>query len=103
MKKNLIALACILMCLGAMAQGRIETKKFRISDFSDRITKVVMTGNEFIDAALRQEVMNRWTLSPYEFCTLAEFEANKKRAQALHRLGLLDSSPDPLHARTLLH
>ena len=80
MKKILIALACILMCLGATAQGRIETKKFRISDFSDRITKVVMTGNEFIDAALRQEVMNRWTLSPYEFCTLAEFEASKGRA-----------------------
>ncbi len=58
MKKILIALACILTCLGATAQGKIETKKSSILDFRDRITKQGMTGNESIDTALKLASMN---------------------------------------------
>jgi len=82
MKIILAAFSAAIICLSASAQGKIETKKFRIADFQDRITKVVMTGNEFTDAALKQEVMNYWTLSAYEFCSLAEFEATKTRADS---------------------
>jgi hypothetical protein len=33
------------------------------------------------DSVLRQVVMDRWTLSPFEFCTLAEFEKRKTSAE----------------------
>ena len=68
----------ILAYLSALAQGRVSTKKYIISDFSDKITKVVLPGNDLLDGALRQEVVNFWTISPFEFCTGADFEKLKK-------------------------
>ena len=62
---------------GAAAQAKITTKKFRLSDFTDRVTKVVLSGNEMMDSALKQEVAERWTVSPFEFCTGAEFSSLK--------------------------
>ena len=61
----------------ASAQGKITTKKYRISDFRDKVTKVVLTGNEVMDSALKQEIITRWSASPYEFATAEEFEALK--------------------------
>ena len=37
------------------------------------------TGNDLIDSGLRQEVVNIWTASPFEFCTMDRFEALKIR------------------------
>lgn len=62
--------------LGAYAQnGKFYTKKARLEDFSARITKVVLSGDAFADAVLRDEIAMRWQLSPYEFCTVSEYEA----------------------------
>lgn len=63
----------ILMC----AQAQIDTKKMKISDFTQKITKVVLTGNQFHDACLESEVSTKWHVSPYEFCTLDEFNQLK--------------------------
>ena len=73
----------ILLCVGLplFAQGRVTTRKHLFSDFTDKITKVVMNGGEVLDAALRQEVVDRWTASPFEFCTLEEYETLKKSDQ----------------------
>jgi hypothetical protein len=60
------------------AQGKVTTRKHLFADFSDKITKVVMSGNEVLDGALRQEVVDLWTLSPFEFCSMAEYESLKK-------------------------
>ena len=70
----------ILLCAGItlFAQGRVTTRKHLLSDFSDKITKVVMGSGEILDAALRQEVVDRWTASPFEFCTPEEYESLKK-------------------------
>ena len=57
----------------AGAQAQITTKKVKISDFTQKITKVVLTGNDFYDLALQDEVKARWRVSPYEFCTWEEF------------------------------
>ena len=73
---TLIALLCVSAAL--FAQGRVTTRKYLFSDFTNKITKVVMSGGEVIDSALRQEVVDRWTASPFEFCTLAEYETLKK-------------------------
>ena len=73
MKKLLIILSVALMPMIAGAQAQINTKKVKISDFTEKITKVVLTGNDFYDLSLQDEVKARWRVSPYEFCTWEEF------------------------------
>lgn len=77
MKKIIICFALALACVVAAAQAKIETKKFKIADFRDCITKVVLTGNDMTDSFLRKEVVDRWNVSPFEFCTQEEFETLK--------------------------
>ena len=80
MKMKRLILLFSLLCVSAVlsAQGRVTTRKHLFADFSDKITKVVMSGNEILDGALRQEVVDLWTVSPFEFCSLAEYESLKK-------------------------
>ena len=63
MKKLLIILAAALMPMMAGAQAQINTKKVKISDFTQKITKVVHTGNDFYDLSLQDEVKARWRVS----------------------------------------
>ena len=79
MKKFIICLAAGLACMVAAAQAKIETKKFKIADFQDCITKVVLTGNDMKDSFLRKEVVDHWNISPFEFCTAEEFETLKTK------------------------
>ena len=67
----ILAVALIPMIAGAQAQ--ILTKKVKISDFTEKVTKIVLTGNDFFDLSLQDEVKARWRVSPYEFCTWEEF------------------------------
>ena len=73
---TLFALLCVSATL--LAQGKVTTRKHLFADFSDKITKVVMSGNDVLDGALRQEVVDLWTLSPFEFCSMADYESLKK-------------------------
>jgi len=68
----------LLTALSATGQAHIFTKKYKLADFTSKVTKVVLTGSEFSDALLREEVTGRWTLSPYEFCTQEEFASLRK-------------------------
>lgn len=77
MKRILIFMAAVLFPLMANAQAQINTKKIKIADFTQKTTKVVLTGNDFYDVALRNEIATGWTLSHTEFCTLDEFEVLK--------------------------
>lgn len=77
MKRLLIIVTGILIPMLASAQAQIETKKVKISDFPQKVTKVVLHGNEFYDAILKEEIALRWRVSPYEFCTMEEFEELK--------------------------
>jgi len=72
----------IFTVLNAYAQnGKFYTKKARLEDFSAKVTKVVLSGDAFADAVLREEVALRWQLSPYEFCTVADYESIKNDSQ----------------------
>ena len=52
--KRLISLAVVLcVSVSVVAQGRVTTRKHLVADFTDKITKVVMSGNEVLDGALR--------------------------------------------------
>jgi hypothetical protein len=66
-----------LIPLIAGAQAQVNTKKIKIADFPQKVTKIVLTGNDFYDLALRDEIAAGWTLSPYEFCTVDEFNTLK--------------------------
>ena len=77
MKRILIFITAVLFPLLANAQAQINTKKIQIADFQQKITKVVLTGNDFYDLALRDEIASGWRLSAYEFCTMEEFESLK--------------------------
>ena len=81
MKRLSLTLLLALAALGAAAQARIETKKYKIADFPDKVTKVVLSGNEMNDVLLRQAVSERWSLSPFEFCGPAEFQTLCKSDQ----------------------
>lgn len=61
----------------AFAQIQITTKKEKISSFPTKITKVVLSGNEFKDQAVKEAVKNAWRISPFEFCDILEFEKLK--------------------------
>ena len=78
MKRLIILTALLFASVTLLAQGKVTTRKHLFADFTDKITKVVMSGNDVLDGALRQEVVDLWTLSPFEFCSLAEYESLKK-------------------------
>ena len=77
--KRLITLFFLSLAAASLfAQGKVTTRKYLFSDFQDKITKVVMSGNDVLDGALRQAVVDLWTASPFEFCSMAEYESLKK-------------------------
>lgn len=78
MKKILLFIALAVMPLLASAQAQITTKKVKIGDFTQKVTKIVLTGNALFDGVLQDEVTARWRISPYEFCTLDEFNSLKE-------------------------
>lgn len=77
MKKILLIIALAAISASAFAQAQIDTKKVKIGDFTQKVTKVVLTGSALFDGVLQDEVAARWRVSPYEFCTLEEFNSLK--------------------------
>lgn len=77
MKRLVILLAAALLPIFASAQAQINTKKVKISDFTQKTTMVVLSGNIFYDSALEDEIVARWKASPYGFCSMQEFEQLK--------------------------
>lgn len=73
MKKAYVFIIAIMLPLLSWGQAQINTKKMKINDFTQKVTKVVLSGNEFMDSALQNEVAATWRVSPYEFCTHEEF------------------------------
>lgn len=82
LKKYLLAALLVLICHTLWGQGKIYTRKARLEDFPSKTTKVVLTGHPLMDAVLREEVASRWRVSPFEFCTVSEYQ--RLRAGNLH-------------------
>lgn len=71
-------LAVAFISIDASAQGRVTTKKYRLSDFATKTTKVALSSsNSIIDMALTDEIQKRWRVSPFEFCTFDEYKSLK--------------------------
>ena len=77
MKRIIVATAALLLSMVTWGQAQIDTKKVKISDFTQKITKVVLTGNMFYDGSLKSEIAAKWHVSPFEFCSMQEYEALK--------------------------
>lgn len=77
MKKIATLLLTLLTGLPLFAQGQVSTRKHRLADFTDKMTQVVLSGDEALNAALRKEVPYYWTCSTFEFCSLEQFEKIK--------------------------
>ncbi len=77
MKKIIILLTALVLPLLAGAQAQITTKKVKVGDFTEKVTKVVISNTDFFDLVFKDEIASRWRISPYEFCSLEEFETLK--------------------------
>ena len=73
MKKIITLVISSLLPIFAWSQAQINTKKVKISDFTQKITKVVLSGNAFQDSVLQNGVAMCWRISPYEFCSMEDF------------------------------
>ena len=81
MRRILLILAALAISADVFAQAQITTRKEKLADFAGRTMKVVLSGNHFIDPSLREAVNNTWSLSPFEFCTMDEFNALKNNEE----------------------
>lgn len=77
----IVTLLTLLSVPPVWGQGTVSTRKYRFSDFTDKVTQVVLSENEMLSGALRQEVVGGWTASAFEFCTLEQFEQLKSSPQ----------------------
>ena len=77
MKKIILTLLTLVIGLPLLAQGQVSTRKHRLLDFPDKMTLVVLSENDVLSAALRQEVIHVWTATTFEFCSLERFEKLK--------------------------
>ena len=78
---GIVVLMLVLACSAvapAAGQAKINTKKLKIAELATRTTKVVLGSGDFVAGALRDEVSARWRISPYEFCTVEEYNALKE-------------------------
>ena len=75
---KILFLMTLLLVPGlCQAQMKIYTKSYRIQDFRSRTTRIVLDGPTELTVPLREEVTSLWTVSPYEFCSAAEYEKLK--------------------------
>lgn len=75
-----LAITGLLLTTDALGQAQITTRREKLKDFTSKTTKVVLTGDEFLDEAVKESVAATWTVSPYEFCSNEEFQNLKGNA-----------------------
>lgn len=75
-----LAISGLLLTTDALGQAQITTRREKLKDFTSKTTKVVLTGDEFLDEAVKESVAATWTVSPYEFCSNEEFQNLKGNA-----------------------
>ena len=79
-KAMLLAAALFCVCAPVQAQKKqknIYTRGYRIQDFRSNTTKIVLDGPEELRSAIREDATSLWTLSPYEFCQMQDYEKGK--------------------------
>lgn len=80
LKKYLLLVIALVLPLSSYAQGKVYTRKVRISDYPVCTTMAVLDSGYALTPSLREEVVSRWRISSYEFCTPQEYEKLKTRS-----------------------
>ena len=76
-KKYFAVLALIFCWTLSYGQGKVYTKKARLEDFPYKTTRIVLTGREGFDTVVKEEFSSRWMVTPYEFCSVKDYLADK--------------------------
>jgi len=76
MKRYFLILSLLFICICGWGQAKIYTMKVRLEDFPVKTTRIVLSGNEVFDSALKKAVEQCWSISSYDFCSQKEY--NKK-------------------------
>ena len=76
--KCIICALLSMICLSANAQFKVYTRKARMADFPAKTTIVVLSGNELLDIALKNEISSRWRVSPFDFSDSDELASLQK-------------------------
>lgn len=79
MKRFLCILLSSLVVFSLSAQEKsLIPKKENLKDFSAKTTKVVLANdNSLLDLMLKDAIEKNWYLSPFEFCSMEDFEKFK--------------------------
>ena len=81
MKSKLAIIICllagVLLPAEMFGQAQIYTRKEKLKDITAKTTKVVLSGDEMLDEAMKESIAASWTMSPSEFCSMEEFEKIK--------------------------
>ena len=77
LKAFFAAILLLALPLSSGAQGKFYTRKVRLADFTTVVTKVVLGGQSLLDITLKDEISGRWRISPYEYCSVQEYEKLK--------------------------
>jgi len=75
--KYLLLFILLFQSVSGWGQLRIYTRQYLLQDFKSKPTKVVLSGSREFKAALRQEITSLWTITPFEFCSQAEYSKQK--------------------------
>lgn len=77
--KTLCAAAAMLLAATTLSwgQAKVYTKKMLLEDFPTKTVKVVLGGSSPLEMTLQNEIASRWRISPYEFCSVEEYEKMK--------------------------
>jgi len=77
MKKYFSIILLWALSISAFGQAKVYTKSAKLSDFPQKVSKIVLSDRPALDAALRSEITSLWKVSAYEFCTQAEYNELK--------------------------
>jgi len=77
-----LRISCVAVLLfvaqsAVFGQAKIYTRKAKLEDFPIKTMKVIVDGESPLAIDLRNEISNRWRLSPYEFCSAKDYEVLK--------------------------
>lgn len=94
MKRITTALIGLTLCIAAFGQAQILTRKEKLSDFMTKTIKVVLTDNPIVDQSLKDAVKNTWTISPYEYCSVDDFNNLRNDERFYFMIILRTVTPD---------
>lgn len=73
----MLCAALLALCTPLCAQKKIYTRSYRIQDFRSQTTKIVLDGPQELRDAIREDATSLWTLSPYEFVQVQDYQKDK--------------------------